>query len=156
MPADVILEMRVKWGRNGIGERRIKPPKFGWIRIDSFLSLFSPRGTPKSHLRIGESCRKRTLSTRGIGPAKRWYCYRGLYSRVDRCDPDFYHYSAQIDGFVSQLFQESVENASPRPFLKPGAQNRYFFKGFQTKTDTFLDSACQPWAQVPPVLFVET
>ena len=75
---------------------------------------------------------------------------------VDRCDPDFYHYSAQIDGFVSQLFQESVENASPRPFLKPGAQNRYFFKGFQTKTDTFLDSACQPWAQVPPVLFVET
>ena len=57
---------------------------------------------------------------------------------VDRWDPDFYHYSAQIDGFVSQLFQESVENASPRPFLKPGAQNRYFFKGFQTKTDSFV------------------
>ena len=85
MPADVILEMRVKWGRNGIGERRIKPAKFAksrqtsaGTRIDSFLSLFSPRGTPKSHLRIGESGRKRTLSTRGIGPAKRWYCYRGL------------------------------------------------------------------------------
>ena len=78
MPADVILEMRVKWGRNGIGERRIISPTVGWFRIDGFLSLFSPRGTPKSHLRIGESCRKRTLSTRGIGPAKRWYCYRGL------------------------------------------------------------------------------
>ena len=78
MPADVILEMRVKWGRNGIGERRKKTLNFGWFEIDSFLSLFSPRGTPKSHLRIGESCRKRTLSTRGIGPAKRWYCYRGL------------------------------------------------------------------------------
>ena len=78
MPADVILEMRVKWGRNGIGERRIKTPKVGWFEIDSFLSLISPRGTPKSHLRIGESGRKRTLSTRGIGPAKCWYCYRGL------------------------------------------------------------------------------
>ena len=78
MPADVILEMRVKWGRNGIGERRKRSPTASWFRIDSFLLLFSPRGTPKSHLRIGESCRKRTLSTRGIGPAKRWYCYRGL------------------------------------------------------------------------------
>ena len=148
MPADVILEMRVKWGRNGIGERRKKTPKVGWFEIDSFLSLFSPRGTPKSHLRIGESGRKRTLSTRGIGPAKRWCCYRGLYSRVDRCDPDFYHYSAQIDGFVSQLFQEHVENASPRtsrtsPTLpdQPGAQNRYFLKGLLTKIDTFLDPA---------------
>ena len=57
---------------------RQKTLNFGWFETDSFLSLFSPRGTPKSHLRIGESCRKRTLSTRGIGPAKRWYCYRGL------------------------------------------------------------------------------
>ena len=46
--------------------------------IDGFGSLFCSEGPPKSHLRIGESCRKRTLSTRGIGPAKRWYCYRGL------------------------------------------------------------------------------
>ena len=90
MPADVILEMRVKWGRNGNGERRKTSPNFGWTGIDSFLSLFSPRGTPKSHLRIGESCRKRTLSTRGIGPAKRWYCYKGIYSPIDRCDPDCY------------------------------------------------------------------
>ena len=40
-----------------------------------------PRGGPKSHLRIRDSGRKRTLSTRGIGPAKRWYCY-GDYIHV--------------------------------------------------------------------------
>ena len=137
LAASVILGMRVKVGskpvrasQETVAKRRQKSPKVGWIKIDSFLSLFSPWGTPKSHLRIREPGRKRTLSTRGIGPAKRWYCYRGIYSRVDRCDPDFYHYSAQIDGFASQLFQENVENASPRTYRtsptlpdQPGAQN---------------------------------
>ena len=85
MPADVILEMRVNVGsepvrasREKVAKLRQRSLKFGWFEIDSFLSLISPRGTPKSHLRIGESGRKRTLSIRGIGPAKRWYCYGGF------------------------------------------------------------------------------
>ena len=67
MPADVILEMRVKWGRNGIGERRNNSPTVGWDEIASFLSLFSPRGTPKSHLRIRESGQKQKKNDWHVG-----------------------------------------------------------------------------------------
>ena len=150
MPADVILEMRVKWGRNGIGERRIKSPTVAKFRqksagLESIAFYhYSLRGGPPNPIcGYGNLAEKEPYRHVGLAPPSvgtaigGYYVCRQMRPRfLSLFRPDRWFCIVIISGKCRKCDPQDVPNLPDTP--GPAWRSKsILFQRISNKNDTF-------------------